>query len=90
MINEQTQNLEEFMYQLSGWAEICNTKFFTTVIDDGEFDNKNINELLNYLDFLQRSIRIKQTYPKTVKEIPKVIKAIKRVWENKLLMESIK
>jgi hypothetical protein len=86
MLNENLINNEQFMFELSNWIEIHNTKFFNTIFDG--YCEEEFDDLLRYLTYLSKDRETKQTYPKTIYYIKEIIQSIEKVKNNVLIINN--
>lgn len=89
MLNEKLVFVEEFMFILSGWAEIYNTKYFSTIFEEENYDQEDFDDLILFLTYLYNDKEIRGIYPKTVYYIPEIIDALLKIQDNQLALNNI-
>jgi hypothetical protein len=89
VINHKTINKEHFMYELSNWIEIHETRYFTTIFQEEGYNKEDFDDLIGYMYYLSKDKETQLTYPKTIYYIPELIKSVKRVKDNTLFINSI-
>lgn len=91
-INNKTPQLsekeliEQHMFYFSSYYEIINTRFFYEVLYQTS-TSESIQDIINYIDFLEHSIDVKNAYPETSKLLPDLRKAYEKLYKNKLVVE---
>jgi len=74
------------MFYFKAYVEVADTSFFNNVLHQ-QSNSKSIKELITYIDYLEKSIEVKTTYPETSKALPKLKLAYEKLYENKLVVE---
>lgn len=78
--------IEEHIFYFGLYSEIADSNFFNHFLYQ-QSTSESIKELITYIDYLEHSIEVKNTYPKTYKELPKLRMAYEKLYENKLVTE---
>lgn len=89
MINENILHIETTMYEISNWIEIYETKYFSTIFREEGYTQQDYNDLLAHLLYLQSNKYVKETYQKTVYYIPEIVKAIQKIKDNEMVIQSV-
>jgi hypothetical protein len=74
------------MYELSNWIDIHNAYYFTTIFQEEEYTKEDFDNLIEYMYYLSQDQETKLIYPRTVYFIPEIIKSVKRVRDNSIII----